>query len=260
MEFLHVKFRARVEKKFETLDIGNSLRGVMLGCGRLMQPSPDMPSPFTLRIEPEYRKRNYKKGDELVFGISLFGLYQMALPSIIDRLNNVDIGNTKYTRGKVEVLSAAYVDLATGQESTSEIKTSFVMPEVESDFDKVILKTQSPLCIQVNNRMPNTIPFWALFHRGIYRVKDLLKYYYNIDYDVSDNVLQQAKQVRIRQSNLIRYESVNKTKNRFQQGLLGEVLYQGAEIAQLYPYLKFFELVQIGKQTNKGQGMIKFLH
>jgi hypothetical protein len=207
----------------------------------------DWPKPFVL-LPPLDDLQTYETGHRFSFEVTLFGeavKYHPLIKSVVEYWgNNMGLG---YNKGKFKIVNTELITPVSKTEKHNEITSTL----------KLSFPTR--LRLKENNKLKRSPPsFETLMQRLSGRLKTLNKAYgENKDLLMPDDLLQQAKAIKIENTNMHwddwdRFSGRQKTWMKF-GGLIGEISYQG-NLSPFLPYLELGEWVYIGGKTSFGLG------
>lgn len=130
--------------------------------------------------------------------------------------------------------------------------------------DEATLRFTTPVRIVRDHRLGATLDFRAFAGALLRRVSSLLYFHCGAGLDVDfRGLLERATQVRTVRDRL-RMVPLDRWSNRQQasvpiDGLVGEVTWQGASVAELWPLIRIGEVIHVGKNTSMGQGRYEVL-
>ncbi|MCX7817521.1 MAG: CRISPR system precrRNA processing endoribonuclease RAMP protein Cas6 [Syntrophales bacterium] len=229
------------------------------------------PPPYVIEAE-DCGDTCFKEGDKFSFNLLLFGKANDYLPYFVYAFNEIGqqgIGRrTNDTRGRfslstVESGNVKIYDSNCGKiDDWPEAEDYLpVFSKQESGVRRISISLLTPLRVKYANHLAVDLPFHLLIRTVLRRISTLYKTYGegepSLDYR---GIIDRSKDVRIVQKNLSWFDwsrySRRQDQRMFMGGLVGSVLYEG-DLDEFLPYLRFCELVHLGKQTTFGLGKIK---
>ncbi|MCX7983019.1 MAG: CRISPR system precrRNA processing endoribonuclease RAMP protein Cas6 [Syntrophales bacterium] len=231
-----------------------------------------VPPPPPYVIEPEDGgKTNYRGGDKFTFQLLLFGKANDYLPHFVYAFNEIGeqgIGKKiKDARGRFSLRKVKNDEAVIYDGQEGKI---FTWPEPKDylpDFydevccaNHLTVRLLTPLRVKYENHLVAQLPFHILVRAALRRISVLFEMYGEgeprIDYRglIERSLRVQEIQKDLRWFDWSRY-SRRQEQKMMMGGLVGTVSYEG-EIGEFIPFLRFCELVHLGKQTAFGLGKI----
>lgn len=247
---------------------------------KMMRKYKSTPHPFI--IEPPLEKRRgYKPGDDISFGLTLIGKALDYLPYFIyafSELGSIGIGKSK---GKYELKTVSAIhtlekdagDLIIYSSKTKTLKP-FEPEYLSIDFECLISKTpdsgfltldfQTSTRIIYNKHLTLDLEFHILIRSLIRRLS--LLYYFHCDGSPSEwdfkEIIKKAEAVKVKHRGLKWYEwerySARQDTRLKMGGFVGKIVFEG-EIESFMPLLKAGEILHVGKGTGFGLGKYEIL-
>ncbi|GBE00881.1 hypothetical protein BMS3Abin08_00304 [bacterium BMS3Abin08] len=239
------------------------------------------PHPFVIEPPPE-RRRGYKPGDEITFGLTLIGRAIDYLPYFIytfDELGRIGLGKgkAKYELMTVKTIPALAKggrgDLETSgiiyDSKTKTLKTfipqSFSISfnhsdsSPESPHSHLTLSFETPARIVYNGHLTIDLEFHILI-RNLMRRLSLLSYFHcNSDPSVWDfkGIIKKAQEVKVsdralRWHDWERYSARQDSRMKM-GGFTGEIAFEG-DIQPFMDLIRAGEVLHVGKGTSFGLG------
>jgi CRISPR-associated endoribonuclease Cas6 len=229
-----------------------------------------VPHPFVIE-PPEGRKRAFKPGDSLMFGLTVIGRALDYLPYFIyafDELGRTGLGRE---RGRFSLERVSQVDAKAQDDKAQAIYTSqektlhSVNPETLAGImpgnssAPISLKFMTPTRIIYNGGLTLDLEFHILIRQLLRRFSMLS--YFHCDIDTSTwnfkNIIEQAKDVAVKERKLHwhdwqRYSNRQQTKMKM-GGFVGKITFEG-HLGQFLPLMQAGEIVHVGKGTSFGLG------
>jgi CRISPR-associated endoribonuclease Cas6 len=236
---------------------------------RLMRKYRASPHPFV--IEPPLEdKREYKPGEEILFGLILIGRAVDYLPYFIytfDEMGKIGIG-----KGRGRFLLS---DVSCGDKIIYDSKTKILKPFLDQSIElelpdscsvpksrdsQVSLLFLTPTRIVYEEHLTLDLEFHVLIRNLLRRLS--LLYYFHCGGDPSAwdfrGTIERAKKIRVDKRNLRWYEwerySARQDTRMKMGGFVGEIIIEG-NIEPFLPLLRAGEVFHVGKGTSFGLGM-----
>lgn len=239
------------------------------GRKRIAQP----PHPYVIE-PPTDLKTRYKKGDQLVFSLLLFGAACDQLPYFIyafDSIGGIGIGRRVQGRAATFSLDAVYDNGAAiysksdgkmdKSVKTSELTLNSFTNSTQVEPYDIEVELVTPLRLKYKNGLKADLPFDVLTRAMLRRVSSLCQYHGEgepeLDYR---GLVARAKEVAVKESHISWYDW-RRYSNRQEQammmgGMVGKIIYKNVS-GEYLTLLRFCELAHLGKQTTFGLGKIK---
>lgn len=226
------------------------------------------PPPYILN-PPLDNREVFRPGDSLTFKLVLMGKAVEAIPYFI--YSFIEMGRKglgrergKYELEKVEVFSdGQYKQIYDNETGTLKDFSGFGQTALytgNSNINNLTLKFLTPLRLKEKNSLVTDLNFPLLFQRLVHRL-ELLSVFYGADGSIpfSDNLIEQAAEIKVKQDNLYWYEwerYSGRQKDLMKLGgLRGDIEFEG-NLAPFMPYFRLGEAVNIGQGTSFGLGRI----
>jgi CRISPR-associated endoribonuclease Cas6 len=243
---------------------------------KIMRKYKAVPHPFVIEPPPE-KRRGYKPGDEINFGLTLIGRAINYLPYFIytfDELGKIGIGKGK---ARYELKTVSSQELAVSNlekekliyssdtKTLKQFNTSTIFLGFQ-DFDSKTLNSQlltlnfvTPTRILYGGHLTLDLEFHILI-RNLLRRLSLLSYFHcNIDPSEWDfkGMIEKAKDIRVKEKNLHwydwqRYSGRQETRIKM-GGFVGGITFEG-NIEPFMPLIRAGEILHVGKGTGFGLG------
>lgn len=227
------------------------------------------PHPYVL-VPPDTEQRSWQAGASFSFAISLFGKANEYLPHLvygIGEMGRAGLGKgASITDGGRFLLdSVRQGDAVIFEGETLKPAVNLVEPSFAASqppISRIILTCLTPLRIKSGNHFQDGLPFHLLVRAVLRRISSLEAVYGNgepsLDYR---GLAARAAGVRTVAANC-QWQEIERYSNRqkaamLMGGILGEVVYEGENLAEFLPLLRYCEAVHLGKQTSFGLGRIK---
>jgi CRISPR-associated endoribonuclease Cas6 len=241
---------------------------------KIMRKYRSAPHPFVIE-PPSERRRGFKTGDEINFGLTLIGRAIDYLPYFIytfDELGRIGIGKGRARYDLKEVISdgksiydSETKTLKPFSFSVLNLKSCLLNFESEilnsghSDFKLLTINFLTPTRILYNGHLTLDLEFHILIRNLLRRLALLLYFHCNGDPSTWDfkKIIEMAKNVRIKKRDLRWYEwerYSGRQETRIKMGgFVGEVTFEG-DIEHFMPLIKAGEILHVGKGTAFGLG------
>ncbi|OGQ86311.1 MAG: hypothetical protein A2512_05040 [Deltaproteobacteria bacterium RIFOXYD12_FULL_56_24] len=229
------------------------------------------PHPYVL-IPPDTEQRAWPKGTPFSFSISLFGKANEYLPHLVygvGEMGKAGLGkNASTTNGgrflldSVQQGDTVIFEGETLKPAVNLAEPSFAAEPSQSSISRINLACLTPLRIKSDNRFQDDLPFHLLVRAALRRVSSLEAAYGNgeptLDYR---GLAARAASVRTLTANC-EWQEIERYSNRqkaamLMGGITGELVYEGNNLGEFLPLLRYCEAVHLGKQTSFGLGRIK---
>lgn len=235
---------------------------------RIMRKYKAAPHPFV--IEPPLEKRRgYKPGDEISFGLTLIGGAIDYLPYFIytfDELGKIGIGKgkAKYELQSVssdgrKIYDSASKTLKSFEPSWLSLNHSM---SLRGDSDAISLSFLTPTRILFGGQLTLDLEFHMLVRNLLRRLS--LLYYFHCNGDPSEwdfrGLIDKAKEAKVKESKLrwydwTRYSGRQETRIKM-GGFVGEITFEG-DLTPFISLIKAGEVLHVGKGTGFGLGRFK---
>jgi len=243
---------------------------------KIMRKYKAAPHPFVIEPPPE-KRRGFKPGDEINFGLTLIGRAIDYLPYFIytfDELGKIGIGKGKAKYELKTVTSQESAVSSMGKEkiiyssdtktlksfNSSRILIPLFAKEGIGEITKTItLSFITPTRILYNSHLTLDLEFHILIRNLLRRLS--LLYYFHCNGDPSDwdfkEIIERAKEVHVKEKNLRwydweRYSGRQETRIKM-GGFLGDITFKG-NIEPFTPLINAGEVLHVGKGTGFGLG------
>jgi hypothetical protein len=239
---------------------------------KIMRKYPAAPHPFVIE-PPLERKRTYKPGDELVFGLTLVGRAIDYLPYFIftfDELGRTGLGagRGKFTLAKVTTCrSPVNGEKRAIYTADTKMLTEFATTELEfpappSDPGHLTLSFLTPTRIAYEGRLGLDLDFHILI-RSLLRRLSLISYFHCndrlLDLDFKA-LIEAAREVKAVERRLHWYDWERYSGRQDQRinmgGFVGKIAFEGP-LGPFLPFIKAGEVLHVGKGTTFGLGRYK---
>jgi len=227
------------------------------------------PHPYVL-VPPDDQKRHYRPDELLSFEILLFGPAIQYLPHVVCAV--AEMGKTGLGKGARDGsegrfrLEAVYQDntrIYDGVSLAAMLPPAVIQldPAPVLQVDRLSIYCLTPLRLKYTNHLQTSLPFHLLIRAALRRISALESSYGEgepvLDYRglaarAADVVIENAD---CRWKDIERYSARQKTA-MLMGGILGTITYQGKNLAEFLPLLRYCERVHLGKQTSFGLGRI----
>lgn len=199
---------------------------------------------------PSERRRGYKPGDEINFGLILIGRAIDYLPYFIytfDELGRIGIEEDLFQKQ-----AGDYKDVIARS------------PDKHRDDEAISLLFITPTRILYNGHLTLDLEFHILIRNLLRRLS--LLYYFHCDDDPSEwdfkGIIERAKEVTVKNRNLRwydweRYSGRQDTRMKM-GGFVGEITFEG-NIEPFMPLIKAGEVLHVGKGTGFGLGKYRIV-
>ncbi|MEW6108096.1 MAG: CRISPR system precrRNA processing endoribonuclease RAMP protein Cas6 [Nitrospirota bacterium] len=245
---------------------------------KIMKKYTNAPHPFIIEPPPE-RKRGYKSGDEIIFGLTLIGRAVDYLPYFIytfDELGKIGLGKGKgrYELKEVRsnegdrIYSAETKTLKPFEKSTLTFDSSIlhVGPE-DLNFESGILNLGfvTPTRLVFDGRLTLDLEFHMLIRQLLRRISLLGYFHCGLDPSEIDfrGIIEKAKEVKTVKKDLKWHDwerySVRQDARMKMGGFVGEITFEG-DISPFMPLIKAGEILHVGKGTSFGLGRFRVLN
>jgi len=228
-----------------------------------------VPHPFI--IEPPLdEKRDYKKGDLLEVGLTLFGNSVKQFAFYVYTFQQMGEQGIGYKRGKFKLLSVSNLDFEEKEttiftEASGKLKTNYseinerkILSDVKNTIEKITLNFVTPFRLQFggkvfqNSEKLNTQIVLSSLQRRVISVSHLF-----CENNVEDFIDIDFSGIRIIENNL-EYKSVERYSNRQKKkmemgGFIGEITFAG-DIQKVIPIIYLCKELNVGKNTAFGLG------
>ncbi len=227
------------------------------------------PHPYAL-IPPTETKQTYKSGDNFNFDLLLFGSANEYLPHVvyaIQEMGKSGLGKKNQEPGQFNLEKITHEQKVIFENNHLQAPQTLPLLSLEETSPANSIKTitvtcKTPLRLKQLNKLQHNLPFHLLIRGAMRRCSTLENAYGNgepkLDYK---GLAGRAGDVEITQADshwvdIRRYSNRQKNSMLF-GGIKGQITYQGKNLTEFIPLLKFSEVTQLGKQTTFGLGQIK---
>lgn len=229
------------------------------------------PHPFVIEPPPE-KRRGFKPGDELQFGLTLIGRAVDYLPYFIytfDELGKSGIGKgkAKYELRDVSCNGKTIYDSGTKtlksfQTSSLDLNIENVItrsPDKNRDDVAISLSFLTPTRILYNSHLTLDLEFHILIRNLLRRLSLLFYFHCNGDPSGWDfkGIIERAKDVKVKKRDLKWYEwqrySGRQEIRLKMGGFVGDITFEG-DIEPFIPLIKAGEVLHVGKGMGFGLG------
>ena len=237
---------------------------------KIMRKYKSAPHPFVIE-PPDERRRGYKPGDEINFGLTLIGRSIDYLPYFVytfDELGKLGIGKgkAKYELKEVRCEGKQIYNAETKTLKAFEAASLDVgIPTLEKGgkggfFNKQLtLNFLTPTRILFDGHLTLDLEFHILIRNLLRRLS--LLYYFHCNGDSSKwdfkGIIEQSKEIKVKEKNLKWYEwerYSGRQETRLKMGgFVGEITFEG-DIEPFMPFIKAGEVLHVGKGTGFGLG------
>lgn len=243
---------------------------------KMMRKYKTAPHPFVIE-PPQEKRRGYKPGDEITFGLTLIGRAIHYLPYFIytfDELGKIGIGKGKAKYELKEVSCDGKKIYNSDSKTLKPFKPSFLplnienviarKPDLNRDDEAISLSFLTPTRILYNSHLTLDLEF-HIFIRNLLRRLSLL-YYFHCNGDPSEwdfkGVINMAKEIKIKEKNLRWYDwerySGRQEARIKMGGSVGSITFEG-NIDPFMPLIKAGEVLHLGKGTAFGLGKYRIV-
>jgi CRISPR-associated endoribonuclease Cas6 len=232
---------------------------------KIMRKYKSAPHPFVIE-PPAEKRRGYKPGDEIQFGLTLIGRAIDYLPYFIytfDELGKLGIGKgkAKYELKEVRCDGKQIYDAET--KTLKPFKTSLLSLthhlSLRGKAEAISLSFLTPTRILYDGHLTLDLEFHILIRTLLRRLS--LLYYFHCNGDSSEwdfkGIIEQAKEIKVKSRNLKwydweRYSGRQETRMKM-GGFIGDIAFEG-NIELFMPLIKAGEVLHVGKGTGFGLG------
>jgi hypothetical protein len=229
---------------------------------------PYRPHPYAL-VPPDTIKKEYNAGDKFSFSIILFGKANEFLPHIlyaVQETGREGLGKKSQANGRFRVDHVRNGNEFIYEEGRLKTNTQLldlaVGPYPADEIKEIMLSCKTPLRLKSGNHLQDGLPFHLLIRAALRRISSLEATYGDgeplLDYK---GLAARAADVHTVQTDccwidIERYSSRQKTAMLI-GGIKGSLTYQGGNLAEFLPLLRYCEVTHLGKQTTFGLGRIQ---
>lgn len=229
------------------------------------------PHPYIL-VPPDTEQRSWQAGALFSFSISLFGKANEYLPHLVYGIGEMGrdglgkgasiTNGGRFLLDSVRQGDAVIFEGETLKPAVNLAEPSFAVSHSQPAFTRLFLTCLTPLRIKSDNRFQEGLPFHLLVRAALRRISSLEEAYGEgeppLDYK---GLAARAAKVRTAAANC-EWHEIERYSNRqkaamLMGGILGKVVYEGDNLAEFLPLLRYCELTHLGKQTSFGLGRIK---
>ncbi|MDR3631412.1 MAG: CRISPR system precrRNA processing endoribonuclease RAMP protein Cas6 [Desulfocapsaceae bacterium] len=229
---------------------------------------PRRPHPYIL-IPPDDTQRSWNKDEPFAFSIAVFGRANDYLPHLVyavREMGKAGLGKKAPDQGRfrletVREKETVIFDGTTLRSQTQLLELTLGSPE-EPPVKEIILTCLTPLRLKYDNQLQDGLPFHLLIRAALRRISSLEAAYAAGEPPLNyKGIAARATSVHqfiaeCRWTDFERYSNRQKTAMSF-GGMLGRMGYQGEDLGEFLPLLRYCEITHIGKQTSFGLGRIK---
>jgi hypothetical protein len=244
-------------------------KGVSPSSSGATGPASRRPPPYIL-IPPDDTHRHYRAEDQLVFDVLLLGHALNYLPHLVVAVTEMGTGGigkgSRRGEGRFRLDSVRqdgeviyHGDTLNGGLAPRQLHLE---RPPEGTIGTLALLCRTPLRLKQDNHLQAELPFHRLIRAALRRISSLEAAYGNsgepsLDYR---GLVARAKNVHI-SSSTCRWQEIERYSNRQKStmlmgGITGRVTYQGDDLSEFVPLLRYCETVHLGKQTSFGLGRI----
>ncbi len=229
--------------------------------------SAQRPHPYVV-VPPAEEKREYRPGEPLIFKIILFGRANDYLPHIICAVQDMGksgLGKKNSRQGKFTIEQVMQDNEVIFTDNTLKNRgpLSDLALEPSSSLTGRCLRLQclTPLRLKYANEFKKVLPFHIIIRAALRRYSTLETIYGDGAPDLDFKGIS-ARATKIKTiSSTSRWIDISRYSNRQQKamkfgGIIGEMVFQGEDIAEFLPLLRYCQQTHIGKQTSFGLGRI----
>lgn len=237
---------------------------------KIMRKYKSAPHPFVIE-PPSEKRRGYKPGDDLKFGLILIGRSIDYLPYFIytfDELGKLGIGKGKARYELKEVScdgKTIYDSRSKTLKSFSPVSLSLTIPTLakggKGGFhgSQLTLDFLTPARILYNGHLTLDLEFHILIRNLLRRLS--LLYYFHCNGDPSDwdfkEIIEKAKEIKVSEQNIRWYDwerySTRQDTRMKMGGFVGSISFEG-NIEPFMQLIKAGEILHVGKGTALGLG------
>ncbi len=248
---------------------------------KIMRKYTSAPHPFVIE-PPMQRRRGYKPGDEITFGLTLIGRAIDYLPYFIyafDELGRIGLGKGKAKfeletvktiptlakggRGDLETSATIYDSetktLKTFTPKSFSISFNHSDLSLESLHSHLTLSFETPARIVYNGHLTLELEFHILIRNLLRRLS--LLYYFHCGGEPSEwdfkGIIKKAEEVQVKNKSLRWYDwerySARQDTRMKMGGFVGEIAFDG-EIGPFMDLIRAGEVLHVGKGTSFGLG------
>ena len=251
---------------------------------KIMRKYKSAPHPFVIE-PPSERRRGYKPGDEIQFGLTLIGRAIDYLPYFIytfDELGKIGIGKgkAKYELKEVRCDGKQIYDAETKTLKSFEAASLDVgIPTLETPQNNpplakggeggflsqlLTLNFLTPTRILYDSHLTLDLEFHILIRNLLRRLS--LLYYFHCNGDTTDwdfkGIIEKSKEVNVKEKKLRwydweRYSGRQETKMKM-GGFIGDITFEG-DIEPFMPLIEAGEVLHVGKGTGFGLGKYEII-
>ena len=228
------------------------------------------PHPFVIEPPPE-RKRAYRPGEDIIFGLTLMGRALDYLPYFVytfDELGRIGIGSGRGRYDLREVATDGVSIYNIRDKTLKSFARSALLINMSLDNEnlsvclpagRLTLRFLTPTRIVFDEHLTPDLEFHILVRNFLRRLA--LLYYFHGEGDFSDwdfrGVIAKAKGIKVKGSELKWYElrrySTRQDRKVQMGGLVGEITFEGP-IGPFLPLIRAGEILHVGKGTTFGLG------
>ena len=227
------------------------------------------PHPYVL-VPPDNSKRLHGTGELFSFSVKLFGPALSYLPHLVyavQEMGKAGLGKgNRHGEGRFR-LEAVYhkqQQIFNGQSLCNTAPSDEISfgPATDAAVKRLTLTCHTPLRLKQDNHLSGKLPFHVLTRAALRRIAALETYYGQGSEPALDyrGLITRANGIAVTDSTICwtefeRYSNRQKSAMRF-GGITGTITYQGENLSEYLPLLRYCETVHLGKQTSFGLGNI----
>jgi len=226
------------------------------------------PLPYLL-IPPDDSRRSWRAGEYFNFNLILLGRANDYLPHLIyavKEMGDSGLGKKSLSSGRFDLekitLGEEVIWEGDTLQSPARLPDLVLQPAPAAVIPELRLVCLSPVRLKYANHLIGDLPFHLLIRAAMRRISSLEAAHGQgeppLDYR---GLAARAADVGIREADC-RWLEFERYSNRQKSGMLlggvqGTIRYQGDNLADFLPLLRYCEVVGLGKQTTFGLGRIK---
>jgi hypothetical protein len=226
------------------------------------------PHPYIL-VPPDDVRRSWKKDELFAFTIALFGRANDYLPHLVyavREMGKAGLGKKAESEGRFRLETIREKETVIYEGTALRTPTNLLELTVgtapETPVPEISLTCLTPLRLKYDNQLQDGLPFHLLIRAALRRISSLEAAYGQGEPPLNyKGIAARATNVRIivadcRWTDFERYSNRQKTAMHF-GGMLGRMVYQGEDLSEFLPLLRYCEITHLGKQTSFGLGRIR---
>ncbi len=224
------------------------------------------PHPYVLE-PPLDERREYAAGESFSFTLHLFGPALRYRPQIfyaVTLMGETGLGKQqqgRFTLNKVSAADSLLYDETTKTLSLEQVAREVTFTPEVKECNRLRVDFLTPLRIKRDNCFQRKISFGTLARAAMRRVSSLENAYGEgepkVDYkglaSTADEI--ETKEDKTTWQDVTRYSNRQKSSMKI-GGVQGTMVFKG-ELSPFLPFLRYCEIVHLGKQTAFGLGLIK---